>query len=92
MCLTKEAAEYFIILPETKKSTFAEMKQKFEEFFDKTEPASAICWDILNIEQMEDEPLEKYFARLQSLVMRAYPDSSHNEQDNSVYRSLFEGM
>ena len=89
MCLTREAAEYFSILPETKKSSFFEMKQKFEEFFDKTEPASAIRWEILNIEQREDEPLEKYFARLQSLVMRAYPDSSQNEQDNTLFIEVF---
>ena len=56
MCLTKEAAEYFSILPETKKSRFSEMKQKFEEIFDKIELASAIRWEILNIEQREDEP------------------------------------
>ena len=85
MCLTKEAAEYFSILPETKKSSFSEMKQKFEEIFDKTEPASAIHWEILR----EDEPLKKYFARLQSLVMRAYPDSSQNEQDNTLFIEVF---
>ena len=41
-----------------------------------TEPASTIHWDIFNIEQREDEPLEKYLARLQGMIMRAYPGSS----------------
>ena len=68
---------------------FLEIKKRFKGFFDKIEPASAICWDILNIEQREDEPLEKYLARLQGMIMRAYPGSSQSEQDNTLYIEVF---
>ena len=68
---------------------FLEIKKRFEGFFDKTEPASAIRWDILNIEQREDEPLEKYLARLQGMIMRAYPGSSPSEQDNTLFIEVF---
>ena len=68
---------------------FLEIKTRFKGFFNKTEPASAIRWDILNIEQREDEPLEKYLARLQVITMRAYPGSSPSEQDNTLFIEVF---
>ena len=89
MCLKKDAAEYYSVLPERNEMNFLEIKKRFEGFFDKTEPASAIRWDILNIEQREDEPLEKYLARLQGMIMRAYPGSSPSEQDNTLFVEVF---
>ena len=89
MCLKKDAAEYYSVLPERNEMNFLEIKKRFEGFFDKTEPASAIRWDILNIEQREDEPLEKYLARLQGMIMRAYPGSGPSEQDNTLFIEVF---
>ena len=89
MCLKKDAAEYYSVLREWNEMNFLEIKKRFEGFFDKTEPAFAIRWDILNIEQREDEPLEKYLARLQGMIMRAYPGSSPSEQDNTLFIEVF---
>ena len=68
---------------------FLEIKKRIKGFFDKTEPATAIHWDILNIEQREDERLEKYLAQLKGMIMRAYSGFSQSEQDNPLFIEIF---
>ena len=49
------------------------------------EPPSAIRWALLSAEQREDESLEKYLARLEKMVLDAYP----NERDQEFHSSMF---
>ena len=84
MCLRKEVADYFSVLLETVKDTFDGIKFKFEQFFDRND-SPTIRWEILLTEQHEDETLEKNLARLQKLILSAYPDSKQME----LHRSLF---
>ena len=89
MCLRKEAAEYFSVLPETVKDTFDGIKLKFEQFFERNDSPSTIRWEILSTEQREDETLEKYLARLQKLILSAYPDSKQMELHSSLFIEAF---
>ena len=89
MCLRKEAAEYFSVLPETVKDTFDGIKLKFEQFFKRNDSPSTIRWEILSTEQREDETLEKYLARLQKLISSAYPDSKQMELHSSLFIEAF---
>ena len=89
MCLRKEAAEYFSVLPETVKDTFDGIKLKFEQFFERNDSPSTIRWEILSTEQREDENLEKYLARLQKLILSAYPDSEQLELHSSLFIEAF---
>ena len=53
MCLRKEAAEYFSVLPEAVKDTFDGIKLKFEQFFERNDSPSTIRWEILNNVRMK---------------------------------------
>ena len=75
MCLRKEAADG--------------IKLKFEQFFERNDSPSTIRWEILSTEQPEDETLEKYLARLQKLILSAYPDSKQMELHSSLFIETF---
>ena len=89
MCLRKEASEYFSVLPNTVKESFTELKSKFEQYFKRNDSPSTIRWEILSTKQREDESLEKYLARLQKLILSAYPDSKQVEMNTSLFIEAF---
>ena len=52
LALKKEAAEYYSILPEIKRTDFTWLKGKFEEYYEELDPPS-VRWELLSVEQRE---------------------------------------
>ena len=59
--LKKDAAEYYSILPDTKKTDFAWLKGKFEEYYEDLDP-SLSRWELLSAKQRENETMEQFMA------------------------------
>ena len=89
MCLRKEASEYFSILSAQVRSSFDEIKTKFEAHFEKTDVPSTIRWELLVVEQREDEPLERFLTRLQKMIISAYPDTAQQELNCAMFIEAF---
>ena len=89
MCLRKEASEYFSILSAQVRSSFDEIKTKFEAHFEKTDVPSTIRWELLAVEQREDEPLERFLTRLQKMIISAYPDTAQQELNCAMFIEAF---
>ena len=92
MCLRNEASEFFSILPASTKNDFTEIKNKFERHFEQTDVPSTIRWELLSIQQWEDESLERYLTRLQKMIIRAYPDAFQQELNSSMFIEGFLGL
>ena len=89
MCLRKEASEYFSILSAQVRSSFDEIKTKLEAHFEKTDVPSAITWELLAVEQREDESLERFLTRLQKMIISAYPDTAQQELNCAMFIEAF---
>ena len=89
MCLRKEASEYFSILSAQVRSSFDEIKTKFEAHFEKTDVPSTIRWELLAVEQREDESLERFLTRLQKMIISAYPDTAQQELNCAMFIEAF---
>ena len=89
LALKKEAAEYYSILPDNKRTDFTWLKGKFEEYYEDLDPPSSVRWELLSVEQRENETLERYLARLQKMILRAYPDTQTRQLSNPMFVDTF---
>ena len=89
LALTKDAAEYYSVLPDTKKSDYAWLKGKFDEYYEDLGPPSSLRWELLSVEQREDETLKRCMAHLQKMIIRAYPESETRQLSNPMFVETF---
>ena len=89
MCLRKKASEYFSILSAQVRSSFDEIKTKFEAHFEKTDVPSTIKWELLAVEQRKDESLEMFLTRLQKMIISTYPDTAQQELNCAMFIEAF---
>ena len=88
MCLRK-ASKYFNILSAQVRSSFDEIKTKFEVHFEKTDVPSTIRWALLAVEQQEDESLERFLTPMQKMIISAYPDTVQQELNCAMFIEAF---
>ena len=89
LALKKKAAEYYSILPDNKRTDFTWLKGKFEEYYEDLDPPSSVRWELLSVEQRENETLERYLARLQKVILRAYHDTQTRQFSNPMFVDTF---
>ena len=89
LAMVDDAAEYYGVLPDTKKTDYAWLRGKFDEYYEDLGPPSSLRWELLSVEQREDETLEKYMARLQKMIIRAYPESETRQLSNPMFVETF---
>ena len=53
------------------------------------DPPSSVRWELLSVEQRENETLERYLARLQKMILRAYPDTQTRQLSNPMFVDTF---
>ena len=53
------------------------------------DPPSSVRWELLSVEQHENETLERYLAHLQKMILRAYPDTQTRQLSNPMFVDTF---
>ena len=89
MSLKKRAAEFYRILSTRKEYDYKWLMNKFRHHYGVTDSATTICYELLQMEQKEDESLDEYLARLQKLVVASFPDESKREACNPFFVDAF---
>ena len=89
MSLKKGAAEFYSILSTRKEQDYEWLKNKFQHHYGGTDSATTIRYELLQMEQKEDESLEEYLARLQKMVVASFPDESKREACSPFFVDAF---
>ena len=89
MSLKKGAAEFYSILSTRKEQDYEWLKNKFQHHYGGTDSATTNRYELLQMEQKEDESLEEYLARLQKMVVASFPDESKSEACSPFFVDAF---